>query len=219
MKKMKEILSEMQINVGTHNFKINKDLVDEQKLKIAMELLESQLDYRVSTALSSVEQRILPKVKKRLKMKQLKQLFLEKMGRADAMAQIERLDVKIDQMDNKFEYGMPPAMLQRLENFNKQKADKEEVGEILKSKVDQTAFESLIDRLNRVEELIASNKKLKSPRGGKKTDSPDDPGSPDSIKKGEGAEEEEEEDEDDDEEGGKKIKELMKKVDDNEKKF
>ena len=69
MKKMKEILSEMQINVGTHNFKINKDLVDEQKLKIAMELLESQLDYRVSTALSSVEQRILPKVKKRLKMK------------------------------------------------------------------------------------------------------------------------------------------------------
>ena len=41
MRRMKEILSEMQINVGTHNFKINKDMVDEQKLKIAMELMES----------------------------------------------------------------------------------------------------------------------------------------------------------------------------------
>ena len=62
--------------------------------------------------------------------------MLEKMGRADAMAQIDRLDVKIDQLDNKFEYGMPPAMLQRLENFNKMKADKEEVVETLRSKVD-----------------------------------------------------------------------------------
>ena len=61
--------------------------------------------------------------------------MLEKMGRADAMAQIDRLDVKIDQMDNKFEYGMPPAMLQRLENFNKMKADKEEVVETLRSKL------------------------------------------------------------------------------------
>jgi hypothetical protein len=32
IKKVKEIVSEMQINVSTHNFKINKDMIDNEKL-------------------------------------------------------------------------------------------------------------------------------------------------------------------------------------------
>ena len=83
-----------------------------------MELMEGQFDERVRVSLAQIELKLRPKLKKRIKMKQLSALFLAKMGREEAINMGRRLDDKIDMMDNKFEYGMPPAMLQKLEKFN-----------------------------------------------------------------------------------------------------
>jgi len=41
LKSIKEIVSEMQINVSTHQFKIHKDMIDEEKLQVSLELMES----------------------------------------------------------------------------------------------------------------------------------------------------------------------------------
>jgi len=44
IKKLKAIVSEIQINVSEHNYKINQEMVDEQKLQINFELQEAQLE-------------------------------------------------------------------------------------------------------------------------------------------------------------------------------
>jgi len=107
-----------------------------------------------------------------------------------------------------------------LELFNNKKADIEAVDSALGGKVDVKAFEEMLERLNRVEELAASSKRGKSPKGKKTSDgSPTVPGSPDSIRKvgedGLEIEGEEDDDDDDDDEGiGKAaLEELKKKMD------
>ena len=148
------------------------------------------------------------------------------MSRDDAMSLIEQMNIKIEMMDQKFEFGMPPAMLQRLERMAGVKASKQELLELGNSKADLTRVESLEEKMNHLDELIKSNKRLKSPGSSKKKKSPTDPGSPDSIRKGENGEEEEEEgegedDDDDDDEGMNKqqMEEMKKKIDDQDKKF
>ena len=44
MAKIKEIISDMQISVQTHNFKINKDMIDNEKLTMILELNQSEFE-------------------------------------------------------------------------------------------------------------------------------------------------------------------------------
>jgi hypothetical protein len=102
---------------------------------------------------------------------------------------------------------------------------KKDLNEILNEYTDSATFDAMEKRMVGLEELIASNKKLRSPKSPKKGKSPSDPGSPGSPGSPSGMEGEEEEDEedmdDDDDEGMGKaaMAELTKKIEDQEKKF
>ena len=71
MAKIKEIVSDMQISVQTHNFKINKDMIDNEKLTMILELNQSEFEMRQRVELEKIEHKLLPKIKKRIKMKNL----------------------------------------------------------------------------------------------------------------------------------------------------
>ena len=67
-------------------------MVDEQKLKITYELLEMQVDERLKRELKHLEERMKPKIKKRLKQKDLNVQLQGKVNMAEFKKGIERLD-------------------------------------------------------------------------------------------------------------------------------
>ena len=56
------------MHVTEHNIRLNTNIVDEEKLRITMELMESQVDGRVKAQFEHFEAKIKPKIKKRLKL-------------------------------------------------------------------------------------------------------------------------------------------------------
>ena len=71
IRQLKEIVGEMQINVTSQGTKINTELVDEMKLQITMELLEQQFDDRCRHGLQLLEDKFKPKIKKRVRDKDI----------------------------------------------------------------------------------------------------------------------------------------------------
>ena len=71
IKKIKGIVADMQIHVTEHQVRIADDLIDEEKLKISMELLEEDMDRRMKASLEQYILVLKPKIKKRLEIKDL----------------------------------------------------------------------------------------------------------------------------------------------------
>ena len=71
IKKIKGIIADMQVYVTEHQIRIKDDLIDDEKLKISMELLEEDMDRRMKGALEQYLNQLKPKIKKRLKIKDL----------------------------------------------------------------------------------------------------------------------------------------------------
>ena len=61
----------MQVYVQQHQVEIATNLVDEKKLKVSYELLESQMHDRLKREITIMEEKLKPKIKKRLKEKTL----------------------------------------------------------------------------------------------------------------------------------------------------
>ena len=61
-----------------------------------------------------VENRLKPKIKKRLKPSALKEPLKEKLNCDVAHNKFEEIYIQMHMLDAKFDTGMPPAMLQRL---------------------------------------------------------------------------------------------------------
>jgi hypothetical protein len=55
LKAVKEVLAELQIFVQNHNVKINKNLVDDIKLKVVMETLRNEMEARFDATFQRFE--------------------------------------------------------------------------------------------------------------------------------------------------------------------
>jgi hypothetical protein len=95
IKKIKGIVADMQVYVTEHQIRIKDDLIDEEKLKISMELLEEDMDRRMKGALEQYVNQLKPKIKKRLKISDLDVKLSSKVNFNEFMKQIERMDNSI----------------------------------------------------------------------------------------------------------------------------
>ena len=73
--KIKVVVTDMNIKVNEHHHQIKSNIVDDEKLRITVELLESALDQRMQQAIDKIENKLVPKIKKRFKMKELNKLL------------------------------------------------------------------------------------------------------------------------------------------------
>ena len=189
--KLKQVVTDMNISVMEHHHRIKAQLVDDTKLNITVELLETAVSERIQQAVAAVEHRLKPKIKKRFKEKEFKKYLEQKAGRIEFHKAIAGLYEKTDQLQHQFDYGAPTAMNHKIEAIGERKADQAFVEEQLSEKIDKAMFDALLDRMNKLEEVITSRRmSIKSPGTGKGksqvSNSPlvdEDPDSPDSIKK------------------------------------
>ena len=73
--KIKELVTAMQMKVDSHHTQITTEIVDNTRLNITVELLESSFEERMRQLLINMESTLKPKIKKRFKEKQLKKLL------------------------------------------------------------------------------------------------------------------------------------------------
>ena len=82
-------------------------MVDEKKLKVSYELLEAQMHDRLKKEVNSLEDRLKPKIKKRLKEEVLTSRLLGKVDSHDFKKHVERLDNSMQVLGDKVEYRLP----------------------------------------------------------------------------------------------------------------
>ena len=107
LKKIKEILSEMQIYVQEHQVKIQQELINQTTLNITTEMLEEQTDEKVAKEIQKLEDRLRPKLKKRIKMTDIDSKLLNKVNMIDFMKQIERIDNTVQVFADKVDHKLP----------------------------------------------------------------------------------------------------------------
>jgi len=78
--KIKGLVSEMQINVVKHGVEIDRSLITEEALKVALELQESEFHHLVNRKLGVMLEAIKPKIKKRVKITEYKGYLTSKVG-------------------------------------------------------------------------------------------------------------------------------------------
>lgn len=97
-------------------------MVDEKKLMISYELLESQMHERLKREIIILEERLKPKIKKRLKEKDLTSKLLGKINSEEFDKQVERIDNTMSVLGDKVDYRLP-AMDYEFKRNLKVKAD------------------------------------------------------------------------------------------------
>ena len=128
-------------------------MVDEKKLKVSYELLEGQMHDRLKREITILEERLKPKIKKRLKESTIQSKLLGKVDSEDFKKQVERLDNVVQVLQDKVEYRLP-AMDYEFKRTLKVKADKVWVEELQTKKADIAIIDQLIERMNKFEELL-----------------------------------------------------------------
>lgn len=92
------------------------------------------------------------KIKKRLKMKEIVSKFNTKVDTVEFNKQLERINNNVTVFSDKLEFRLPAMEME----FNRRilnKADIESVNQALSKKVDNTFMDTIIERINGVEEL------------------------------------------------------------------
>lgn len=153
IKKIKGILADMQVYVTEHQIRIKDDLIDDEKLKISMELLEEDMDRRMKGALEQYLNQLKPKIKKRLKIKDLDAKLSSKVNFNEFMKQIERMDNSIQVVQNVIEHKIP-AFRYEIETQLKYKPTMDQVNQALEKKADKEVVDKLLDRINQFDETI-----------------------------------------------------------------
>ena len=149
--KIKGLVSEMQINVVKHGVEIDRSLITEEALKVALELQESEFHHLVNRKLGVMLEAIKPKIKKRVKITEYKGYLTSKVGVEEFNKQIQRIDNLVAIIEDKVDFRLPALEYQFTRDLKK-KADKEEVITELGKKVDGDLFEALVARANKMEE-------------------------------------------------------------------
>jgi hypothetical protein len=157
--KIKQLMGEMQIYVKEHQHAISSKLVNDDKLSITVELMEATMDERLKRDLEKLHDRLKPSIKKRIKMKHIESKLLTKTNVVEFNKTVQRLDDKIQLLGDRVDYKLP-SMEYEFERALKNKAELEMVEKLVDTKVDKTFVDSLIDRINKIEEMAAAKAKV-----------------------------------------------------------
>ena len=90
--RLKGIVSEMQMVVTENGVKIDENLITEEQLKIAIELLSNEFTHTLNIKFGASEEKMKQKIKKRLKIENYKEYLKHKVGTEEFYKQIERID-------------------------------------------------------------------------------------------------------------------------------
>ena len=124
--KIKGIVSEMQVNVIKHGVEIETNMVTEESLKVALELINNEFGLLLDRRLTVAVEALKPKIKKRVKLSEYKDYIKSKVSGEEFQKQIERLDSQIQIMEDKLDFRLP-ALEYNFTRDLKKKADKDEV--------------------------------------------------------------------------------------------
>ena len=129
---------------------------------------------RQSKDLQVIIDSIKHKFKKRIKLKDVEVRMTEKVGRQEFLKHIERIDRFVQIMHDKVDYSLPAFKFEYQRDL-KTKADIESVNKLLDQKVDKEFTDQLIERLNKIEEmLIVSISKAKKKQESEEDEDEDD---------------------------------------------
>ena len=150
---MRQVMTELQQYVQQHQILINRELVNEDKLKITVELLEEQLKERTARDLQTLEDTLKRKIKKRLTAEEMSKKLLQKVDRGEYQKQADRLDGAVQVLGDRVDHELPAFKVDLL-NALKSKAETADVTAELEKKVDNKIVDSLIERVNTMQEKL-----------------------------------------------------------------
>jgi len=97
----------MQTNVIKHGVEIDRNLVTEEHLKIAMELQESEFHHFMDRKFNVLLEAIKPKIKKRVKISEYKGYLTSKVSVEEFNKQITRIDNLVSIIEDKVDFRLP----------------------------------------------------------------------------------------------------------------
>lgn len=121
--------------------------MSEDKLKVNFELLQQQLNERMTKELQSLEELLRMKIKKRAKQKDIDSAILGKVNNIEFKKHIERLTNSVRLCEDAVELKFP-AMEYQFNRDLKAKASIEMVTELLTHKANNTDIEAINERMN-----------------------------------------------------------------------
>lgn len=136
IKKLKQLVSDMHVYVKEHQHEIAQNLVHDTKLKITVELLENTFDERMKRELEKLHDRMKPKIKKRVKMKQIESKLLTKTNLHIFNKEVSRLDDKLQLLQDTVDHKLP-AMEYKFERELNNKASAADVESLTETKADK----------------------------------------------------------------------------------
>ena len=126
-------------------------MVNDEKLKITVELLEDQIKERLQRDLTILQDKVRQKVKKRLKKEEIKEFIRQKVDRNEYKKNTDRIEGVVQVLNDRVDNELPAFKIDIL-NALKSKAEKSEVLTQLETKVDKELVSGLVDRVNIMEE-------------------------------------------------------------------
>ena len=106
-KKVKKIVVDMNIQLKRLEQFAKSELLTEEKYRISNELFENQVVEDIRFQTCKMKDILMPKIKRRIKFKNIKDNFAEKVSIVDFKAEIAQLNDKIYSLSDKFEYVLP----------------------------------------------------------------------------------------------------------------
>ena len=111
-------------------------MVNDEKLKITVELLEDQIKERLQRDLTILQDKVRQKVKKRLKKEEIKEFIRQKVDRNEYKKNTDRIEGVVQVLNDRVDNELPAFKIDIL-NALKSKAEKSEVLTQLETKVDK----------------------------------------------------------------------------------
>ena len=122
--------------------------------------MEEQIDTKRKFDLEKLHDQLVPRIKKRLKMKDIESKLLTKTNVVEFNKTRQHLDDKITMVVDRVDREIP-YMEQKVFRAMKNKAEISDVEKLSETKVDKIIVDQLVDRINKIEEdIVARAKKM-----------------------------------------------------------
>ena len=151
--RLKDIVSQLQINVTEHTVKINSKLVSEDELRLSMDMMDDKFQARLDNSTNILREQLIIKFRDYLMIEDLESPLRDKVDSRLFMKYIDRINQQISVQENATEVKLP-AIEMKLINLITQKADQRFVDEELDKKEDRSFTEAMNARLITMEESV-----------------------------------------------------------------
>lgn len=106
-KKIKQLSVDLSLHLQEIDCKMKKDMVTDDKLRVHIELLEQEIKEETRHQNQSIVEKLMPKIKKRIKLKHIQDKFRDKVSLQEFRQAVSSLNDKIAVMSDKVELKLP----------------------------------------------------------------------------------------------------------------